>query len=67
MNIYADNELERKLRRGYERAGLKLDMGKCCVRFRKLSEVDLEIIGDIVAATSMENFIAHYAATRGKQ
>lgn len=67
MNIYADTELERKLRRGYERAGLKLDMGKCCVRFRKLSEVELGIIGDIVAATSMEHFITHYAATRGKK
>ena len=67
MNIYADEELERALVSRYQQSGRKLDMGKCCVRFRKLSDLDLDVIGDIVAATSVEQFLAHYASSRRRK
>jgi len=66
MNLYADRDLARRLVAGFDRAGRKPDMGKCCVRFRKLSDLDLDVIGDIVAATSVQRFIERYAASRGE-
>lgn len=67
MNIYADEELERTLVSRYQQSGRKLNRGKCCVRFRKLSDLDLDVIGDIVAATSVEQFLAHYASSRRRK
>lgn len=42
----------------YERAGQKLDMGKACIRFRRLEDLDLDAVGEAIAAVSVEAFIA---------
>lgn len=63
-NVYMDAELEMELRAGFEGAGLKLDMGKSCVRFRRLGDIPLDVIGNIVARTPPEAFIARYEVTR---
>jgi hypothetical protein len=64
MCAYQDSEQERLLREGFASAGLKLDMGKSCVRFRKLEDLPLEVIGRAVASTTPEQFIATYEASR---
>ncbi len=38
--------------------GGKLDMGAACVRFKKLEALDLDSIGRVIAATSVDDFIA---------
>ncbi len=48
----------------YRKAGKKLDMGKACIRFRKLEDVPLDAIGKIVAATPLKTYIAHYEKSR---
>jgi len=65
MNMYSDKALEAELIRGFETAGKKLDMGKCCVRFKRLEDLPLEVIGRIVAATPMDQFIDIYHRSRG--
>src|SRR5690606_8532655 len=45
MNVYADSELERMLAEAYASAGRKLDMGKSCLRFRSLDELEPQAIG----------------------
>ncbi|MFO0910503.1 MAG: DUF1801 domain-containing protein [Isosphaeraceae bacterium] len=62
--VYQDPKLETILRSGFEKAGKKLDMGKSCVRFQSLDQLELETIGQILAATSVEHFIASYEAAR---
>jgi hypothetical protein len=57
---YQDAKQERRLRDGFERAGKKLDMGKACVRFRKLEDLPLDVVGRVVGSTSPERFIARY-------
>jgi len=42
--------------------GRKPDMGKSCVRFKKLSDIPLELIGEVVRARTTEGFLATYAA-----
>src|SRR5262247_1446129 len=47
MSAYGDEEA--KFRKEYEATGKKLDMGKSCVRFKKLEDLPLEVIGKAIA------------------
>ena len=40
----------------------KLDMGKSCIRFKKLEDVPLKVIGDVVNRVPMKMFIKQYEA-----
>jgi hypothetical protein len=66
MNVYQDPELDGQLRVGFEQAGKKLDMGKSCVRFRKLEELPLDVIRAVIASTEPADFIAKYEKSRKK-
>lgn len=61
---YQDQEKEAWFRDAYQKAGKKLDMGKSCLRFKKLQDLPLDVIGQAVAGTSPEEFIASYEAAR---
>ena len=62
--VYQDPEKEAWLRDAFQKAGRKLDMGKSCVRFKKLQDLPLDVIGQAVAGTPPEDFIAGYEAAR---
>lgn len=64
MSCYESSQSEELLRRGFEQAGKKLDMGKCCVRFERLEDVPLDTIGRVVAETPPEEMIATHEASR---
>ena len=66
MSVYQNQAQERWLREAFKEAGKKLDMGKSCLRFRRLEDLPLEIIEKIVAHTSPADFIASYEAARQK-
>ena len=57
-NVYASPELTARLQQGFADAGLKLDMGKGCVRFTRLEKLPLDVIVEMFAATSVDEFIA---------
>jgi hypothetical protein len=57
MCTYSGSKYLKLLESGYKKAGIKLDMGKCCVRFKKLEGVHLPSIGRLVAACPLEDFI----------
>jgi hypothetical protein len=46
------------LKKGFAAAGKKLDMGKSCIRFREADDLALDVIGDVVASTPMQAWIA---------
>lgn len=52
-----DKALMDRLAAAYKAAGKKLDMGKSCLRFKSLDELPLDVIGDIVASTTVERRI----------
>jgi hypothetical protein len=52
-------------REEYAKRGLKLDMGKSCVRFRSLADLPLDLVGDVIAATPVEEFLRLYEVSRG--
>ena len=55
--IYMDEDLYRDFENRYRETGKRYDVGKSCVRFRKLEDLPLELIGKSIAAISMEEFI----------
>ena len=63
-NVYGDESVEQWFRERYRAAGKKLDMGKSCVRFRKLDDLPLELVGEVVARTPIADFVEIYKASR---
>jgi uncharacterized protein YdhG (YjbR/CyaY superfamily) len=48
----------------YKKTGKKLDMGKGCVRFNKLDDLALDVVGRTIARVPVEEHIATYKAAR---
>ena len=48
----------------YMKSGKKLDMGKGCVRFKKLEDLALDVVGRTVARIPVKEHIANYRAAR---
>jgi uncharacterized protein YdhG (YjbR/CyaY superfamily) len=48
----------------YKKTGKKLDMGKGCVRFNKLDDLALDVVGRTVARVPVDEHIANYRAAR---
>ena len=63
MSVYGDAEA--KFRKEYEATGKRLDMGKCCVRFRKLEDLPLDVIGKAVARYPMKKWIEICVSSKG--
>ena len=63
MAAYANAEQER-LRDEFRKAGKKLDMGKACIRFKKIEDLPLDVIGQAIARTTPGQFIRFYEASR---
>jgi len=64
MCVYGSKEIETWFREEFKKAGKKLDMGKSCVRFKKLEHLPLAVIGKAIKKVSAKEHIAHYEASR---
>jgi hypothetical protein len=60
ISVYSNRAEEKKLRDGFRKAGKKLDMGKSCVRFRRIEDLDLPTIAKVIAGTTPAQHIARY-------
>jgi hypothetical protein len=47
-------------REAWVKAGKKLDMGKCCVRFRSLDEVPLDVVGEAIRRMPAKRWVGVY-------
>ncbi len=65
MSVHAGSEGEQQLRAAAAALGRKLDMGKCCVRFKQVDHLPLQAIGALIAGVPVEAYIAQYEAGRG--
>ena len=66
MNVYGDPETEQWFTERYSASGNKLDMGKSCVRFKRVEDLPLELIGETIARTPVAEFINRYEAVKRK-
>jgi hypothetical protein len=60
MCIYSDPEFERWFREAWAESGKKLDMGKSCIRFKRIEDVPLDVIGKAIRKIPPKKFIAFY-------
>ena len=58
--IYMDEELNQDFEKKYKETGKRYDVGKSCVRFRKLDDLPLELIGESIGAIGMDEFIKRH-------
>jgi hypothetical protein len=61
MANYTDGPEGEWFKAAWAKAGKKLDMGKCCIRFKKLEDVALDVIGEAVRRTPAAKFIEIYS------
>jgi hypothetical protein len=64
INIYSDAETLQWFKDTCIKNGKKLDMGKSCIRFKRLDDLPLETVGQAIARTSVNDFIALYESSR---
>ncbi len=50
----------------WAKSGKKLDMGKSCIRFRKVEDLALDVIGEALDRMPARTFIAQYEAARAR-
>lgn len=60
MNIYMTNDSESWFISEYKKTGKRMDIGKSCVRFKKLEHLPVELIGQAIARTSVQDYLDIY-------
>ncbi|MBZ0136927.1 MAG: DUF1801 domain-containing protein [Planctomycetes bacterium] len=60
MCVYGHPENEKWFRQEWDKTGKKLDMGKSCVRFKKLDNLALDAIGGVIKRVRVKDFIDYY-------
>jgi uncharacterized protein YdhG (YjbR/CyaY superfamily) len=64
LGLYQEAPEEAWFRQQYADRGMRLDMGKSCVRFKRLDEVPLDVLGEVIARIPVGAFVARYEDSR---
>lgn len=65
MCVYGSPEEDTWFRETWAKTGKKLDMGKSCIRFKKLEDLALDVIAQVFRRVSAKKYISHYESTFG--
>lgn len=60
MTVYADPKIEKWFTKAWKDAGHKLDMGKSCIRFKKIEDVPLDVVAELFKKVSVKQYIQAY-------
>jgi uncharacterized protein YdhG (YjbR/CyaY superfamily) len=63
-SVYALPGKAEEFEAAYRATGKRYDMGKSCVRFRKLDDLPLNLIGRTIAAVDLKTFVADFEDAR---
>ena len=64
MGCYMSPDIRKKFEDAYKKSGKKFDAGKSCIRFKKVQDLSLELIGKTIGSMSVEQFIENYLLSR---
>jgi len=67
MTVYSDPKVRREFQIAYKKTGKKLDMGGCCVHFKKLDDLPLDVVGDTIARVGVDEYVERYETSRTKK
>jgi len=67
MGIYLDENARLHFESEYKATGKRFDAGKSCVRFRKLDDLPLSLIGEQIAEFPLDEFVARVKKVSSSQ
>ena len=56
---------EKMLVDAFREAGKRLDMGKCCLRFKALDDLELTSVAKVIAMSTPKEYITYYKRAKG--
>ena len=59
-SIYMNDDDADWFKQRYLDTGKKLDMGKSCVRFKRIDQLPVELIGEAIAKVTVDEFLDYY-------
>jgi hypothetical protein len=60
MCIYGSSEQAEWFREAWAKTGKRLDSGKSCIRFKKIEDVAMEVVGEAIRRVPARKYIEHY-------
>ena len=67
MTVYQSVGLEAWLRGEFAQRKKKLDLGKSCLRFKKLDDLPLDVVGELFGKVSLAEYVERYEAARPRK
>jgi len=67
MGIYGHAPLREWFQAAWAKTGKRLDMGKACIRFKKIEEVPLEVVGDAFRRMTLKGYVSAYTEQLASQ
>lgn len=64
MGLYTDGPELAWFQQQYAARGLMLDMGKSCVRFKRLDQIPLDVLGEVIGMIPVEEYVARHETAR---
>jgi uncharacterized protein YdhG (YjbR/CyaY superfamily) len=64
MGLYSRKDLLDWFTEEYSKLGSKLDMGKSCIRFKRIDKIPYPLIGDLVTRMTLSEWIRIYESSR---
>jgi hypothetical protein len=64
--VYGDPDTDKWFRDRWAETGKRLDMGKSCIRFKRIDDLPLDLIGETIARVPVDAYLARYEAARGR-
>ena len=63
MCLHVHGGDDRRFRERWKAGGRKADFGKACIRFRKIEDLDLDLIAEAIRGVGAAEFVRHYEET----
>jgi len=62
MGIYGHEPLREWFQSAWAKTGKRLDMGKACIRFKKLEDVPLDVVGEAFRRLTLKGYVSVYTS-----
>lgn len=63
MSVYGDKAERAWFQKAWAKTGKKLNMGGCCIRFTRVEDAALDVIGEAIRRTPAKAYIERYVQT----
>ncbi|MBK7403852.1 MAG: DUF1801 domain-containing protein [Phycisphaerales bacterium] len=60
MCVYGDEADRKRFEGAWAKTGKKLDMGKSCIRFKRVEDLALDVIGEAIRRVPVETYLERY-------